>query len=229
MESLASSQRYLSSKNKSSNKQIFLTDIILQKQIQASYNKNICSTLHYYKGRHAKHTCILTPGFEEQNQHNRSLSLSNLIDFMGVSKTQHCLFSFSFRRGGFTLKPSNSLEQNVTPTQNCVALLRASRCILFLWNPGKPGLRSMLPISHSTPVFPIHRKHLIKIQWGASHPGPSEVQSGTGRDFAKSRAPGIFRDGISLIFSSRDWWNPGIFRDGINLKFSSQDLNLFKY
>ena len=153
-ESPASSQRYLSSKNKSSNKQIFLTDIILQKQIQASYNKNICSTLHYYKGRHAKHACILTPGFEEQNQHNRSLS--NLIDFMGVSKTQHCLFSFSLRRGGFTMKPSNSLEQNVTPTQNCVALLRASRCILFLSNSGKPGLPSMLPISHSTPVFPIH-------------------------------------------------------------------------
>ena len=27
----------------------------------------------------------------------------------------------------------------------------------------------------------------------------------TGRDFSKSRNPGIFRDGISLIFSSRDF------------------------
>ena len=51
-----------------------------------------------------------------------------------------------------------------------------------------------------------------------------EFQSGTGRDFAKSRDPRIFRDGINLIFSSRDWWDPGIFRDGISLKFSSRDF-----
>ena len=31
-----------------------------------------------------------------------------------------------------------------------------------------------------------------------------EFQTGTGRDFAKSRDPGIFRDGINLFFSSRD-------------------------
>ena len=30
-------------------------------------------------------------------------------------------------------------------------------------------------------------------------------QDGTGRDFSKSRNPGIFRDGISLIFSSLDF------------------------
>ena len=50
------------------------------------------------------------------------------------------------------------------------------------------------------------------------------IRDGTGRDFAKSRDPGIFRDGINLIFSSRDWWDPGIFRDGISLKFSSRDF-----
>ena len=31
-----------------------------------------------------------------------------------------------------------------------------------------------------------------------------EFQSGTGRDFAKSQDPGIFRDEINLMFSSRD-------------------------
>ena len=34
----------------------------------------------------------------------------------------------------------------------------------------------------------------------------------------------IFRDGISLILSSLDWWDPGIFVDGINLTFSTRDI-----
>ena len=54
--------------------------------------------------------------------------------------------------------------------------------------------------------------------WGISN------RDGTGRDFAKSRDPGIFRDGINLFFSSRDWWDPGIFRDGISLIFLSRDF-----
>ena len=45
-------------------------------------------------------------------------------------------------------------------------------------------------------------------------------RAGTRRYFAKSRDPKIFRDGISLLFSSRDWWDPRIFLDGI-----SQTLN----
>ena len=38
-----------------------------------------------------------------------------------------------------------------------------------------------------------------------------EFQTGTGRDFAKSRDPRIFRDGIHLIISSRDLLE--VFRD----------------
>ena len=52
----------------------------------------------------------------------------------------------------------------------------------------------------------------------ASRPQRSkEFHSGMGRDgiFAKSRDPGIFRDGISLIFLSRDFL--GIFRDFLGL------------
>ena len=61
---------------------------------------------------------------------------------------------------------------------------------------------------------------VVGVLWGHQAPAFSEILIWDGI-FAKSRDPGIFRDGIDLIIWSRDWCDSGIFRDWISLKFSS--------